>query len=96
MVYVCVCARVHVHVYVCLFSWMPKHMGRSEENFENQFSPSTICVLGTNSGHQAWQQASFPDKLSCLPYLYHRKKTMFSWVKVYSDETFFAETSFGI
>lgn len=50
----CVC------VYICTHA-----NGREwglEENCSSRFSPFTMRVLGLNSGHQAWWQASLPTE----------------------------------
>lgn len=47
----------------CLCMYTAAYKWRSEDSLGNQFSPSTLWLPGTNSGHQAWLPIAFTRSL---------------------------------
>lgn len=56
----------HLLTYVCLFMHtciqtdVPTSVRRSETTCMSRFSLFSLCVLGSNTGHQSWWQAPLP------------------------------------
>lgn len=54
--YECICVCMHV----CIQTYVPISVWRSETACISPFSPFSSWVSGSNSGHQSWWQAPYP------------------------------------
>lgn len=50
------------------------HCEGQRSAFRSQCSPSTTCVMGSNSGHKAWWQAPLPNELYHWPSFKKKKR----------------------